>query len=75
MKKIIILISIIVFILAAVFCAIKHNEPKETIETPKQEVIKQETPIKIEQKKSPKKPILRDENDMPKSDVNVPEIG
>ena len=77
MKKIVI-ISIIAAILAisAVFIILtnqKFVEPAQPIQT---EQIEQKQPESVQPKAEPQKePVLLDENDMPKSDVNVPEIG
>ena len=76
MKKTLIIISVITVILA-VICIILTN--KKTVNTPnipvKKEQIKQNKSDTIQKETESEEPELLDENDMPKSDVKVPEIG
>ena len=77
MKKILIIISIIVIVLVTA-CVVLLNKKTVTIEKEQVQIEQQKsvTPTKIKKKINvEKEPIMRDENDMPKSDVNVPEIG
>ena len=78
MKKALIITSIIVVLVLALTCLIltskkTTNDTKENIQT---EQVEQKTPVEVQKKVVPvSEPTMRDENDMPKSDVNVPEIG
>lgn len=75
-KYFLILISILIVLVVIIGFLIagqkKQPQPVVPVIQIKEEVV---TPVKHEQKSAPKTPMMRDENDMPKSDINVPEIG
>ena len=77
MKKILIITSIIIVVLAAV-CLVLINQKSAPVPEPQvqTERVQKVTPAKIKKNVNVEEtPTMRDENDMPKSDVNVPEIG
>lgn len=76
MKKIIAIISIIAIVVAVGLIVLNNKQEVEQVTPVQTEEVKPVQPQKIQPKPVfDKKPILRDENDMPKSDVDVPEIG
>ena len=74
MKKALVIISIVIAIICIVFA---NKKPVEAPTVPVQtEEVKKEQPKVVQPKAEPKEEqVLFDENDMPKSDVDVPEIG
>ncbi len=72
-----IIIPIIIAIVVACGFVVFRTEKQQKPINPPVEIQKEEVPAPVEtkQKPEPEEPVMRDENDMPKSDVNVPEIG
>mgnify|MGYP005755776077 CR=1 FL=1 len=79
--KIVCIIISLVLLSALCFLTLSFDKAKkEELRTPVQitpvkETSKPEVPQKVIQKIEPRKPVTRDENNVPKSDYKVPEIG
>lgn len=72
---IIVLLSLLCFLTLSFDKAQKEEQQTPVQITPVKETVKPKLPEKVIQPVVPKKPVTRDENNVPKSDYKVPEIG
>ena len=77
MKKILIITLLIAIILVITsFVILNKKTETKPVKPVQTEQVEPKKPVKTKKIITPQKtPVMRDENDMPKSDVNVPEIG